>query len=114
MRFPGIIPAITTPFGADGAVDVAALEANVSALIDAGVQGLVATGTMGEAASLSAEERRAVVAAAVRAADGRVPVIAGVSSGTPEVSIAYARDAYDAGAEAIMCLPPLSYRADAR
>ena len=29
MRFPGIIPAITTPFGADGAVDVAALEANV-------------------------------------------------------------------------------------
>ncbi len=113
MRFPGIIPAITTPFGADGAVDVAALEANVSALIDAGVQGLVATGTMGEAASLSAAERRTVVAAAVHAADGRVPVVAGVSSATPAISIAYARDAYDAGAEAIMCLPPLGYRADA-
>ena len=114
MRFPGIIPAITTPFGPDGAIDVAALEANVNALIDAGVQGLVATGTMGEAGSLTTEERRTVVAAAVRAADGRVPVIAGVSSGTPETSIAYARDAYDAGAEAIMCLPPLGYRGDAR
>jgi len=114
VRFPGIIPAITTPFGPDGAIDVAALEANVNALIDAGVQGLVATGTMGEAGSLTTEERRTVVAAAVRAADGRVPVIAGVSSGTPETSIAYARDAYDAGAEAIMCLPPLGYRGDAR
>jgi 4-hydroxy-tetrahydrodipicolinate synthase len=114
VRFPGIIPAITTPFGPDGAIDVDALEANVAALVDAGVHGLVATGTMGEAGSLSAEERRTVVAAAVRAAAGRVPVIVGVSSSTPAASIAYAQDARAAGAEAIMCLPPLGYRGDER
>ena len=43
-----------------------------------------------------------------------MPVIAGVSSGTPAASIAYARDAAAAGAEAIMLLPPLGYRADER
>jgi dihydrodipicolinate synthase/N-acetylneuraminate lyase len=83
MRFPGIIPAVTTPFASSGEIDVAALESNLAALLDAGVHGIVATGTMGEAGSLSTSERRAVVAAVVRAVDGRVPVIAGISSGTP-------------------------------
>ena len=82
MRFPGIIPAVTTPFAASGAIDTAALQANVRALLDAGVHGLVATGTMGEAGSLSTRERRDVIAAIAEAVDGRVPVIAGVSAGT--------------------------------
>ena len=114
MRFPGIIPAITTPFDATGAVDVPALEANLGALLDGGVHGLVAAGTMGEAHSLSLDERRLVVETAVRAAAGRVPVIVGVSSGTPAASIAFAADAATAGADAIMLLPPLGYRADPR
>src|SRR5215216_401553 len=114
MRFPGIIPAVTTPFDANGEVDLAALEANVAALLDAGVHGVVATGTMGEAGSLSSAERRTVVQAVVRAVDGRVPVIAGVSAGTPAAAIALAADAADVGASALMMLPPLGYRGDAR
>ena len=114
MRFPGIIPAVTTPFDASGEIDLAALERNLAALLDAGVHGLVATGTMGEAGSLSAAERRTVVQAVVRAADGRVPVIAGVSAGTPAAAIAFAADAADAGAGALMLLPPLGYRGDER
>ena len=114
MRFPGIIPALTTPFGRDGAVDHAALERNASALLDAGVHGFVATGTMGEAGSLSAQERRDVIATVVRTAAGRVPVIAGVSAGTPDAAIAFGNDAARAGADAIMLLPPLGYRGDAR
>jgi 4-hydroxy-tetrahydrodipicolinate synthase len=114
VRFPGIIPAVTTPFDATGAVDADALARNLTALLEAGVHGFVATGTMGEAASLTAEERRLVVRTAARAVDGRVPVIAGVSSGTPAASIGLATDAAGAGADAIMLLPPLGYRADAR
>jgi 4-hydroxy-tetrahydrodipicolinate synthase len=114
MRFGGIIPAVTTPFDSAGEVDVAALEGNVTALLDAGVHGIVATGTMGEAGSLSTAERRTVVQAVVRAADGRVPVIAGVSAGTPAAAIALAADAADVGAAALMMLPPLGYRGDAR
>jgi 4-hydroxy-tetrahydrodipicolinate synthase len=112
MRFPGILPAVTTPFDAAGEIDVPALEGNVATLLDAGVHGLVATGTMGEAGSLSAAERRIVVEAVVRAAGGRVPVIAGVSAGTPTAALGFAAAAADAGVDAIMLLPPLGYRAD--
>jgi len=114
MRFPGIIPAVTTPFDAAGEVDAAALAANVRALLDAGVHGVVATGTMGEAGSLSRAERRLVVETVAAAAEGRVPVIAGVSAGTPSAAIAFAADAADVGAGALMMLPPLGYRADER
>ncbi|MGZ8261310.1 MAG: dihydrodipicolinate synthase family protein [Caldimonas sp.] len=113
MRFPGIIPAVTTPFAASGAIDTEALQANVRALLDAGVHGIVGTGTMGEAGSLSSAERREVIAAIAEAAEGRVPVIAGVSAGTAEQAGTYAADAAGAGAVALMCLPPLGYRGDA-
>ncbi len=114
MRFPGIIPAVTTPFDASGAIDTDGLDGNVAALLDAGVHGIVATGTMGEAGSLSTDERRTVVRAVVEAVEGRVPVIVGVSAGTPAAAIALAADAADAGASALMMLPPLGYRGDAR
>jgi 4-hydroxy-tetrahydrodipicolinate synthase len=113
MRFPGILPAVTTPFDDSGAIDVGALQANVRALLDAGVHGIVGTGTMGEAGSLSTAERRTVVAAIAEAVDGRVPVLAGVSASTAEQAGAYATDAAAAGAVAMMCLPPLGYRGDA-
>ena len=56
-RFEGIIPAVTTPFTADDQVDVPALKENLEKLLEAGVHGFVATGTMGEAGSLTTEER---------------------------------------------------------
>ena len=114
MRFPGIIPAVTTPFDDRGELDTSALSANVRFLLDAGVHGIVGTGTMGEAGSLSAAERRLVMETVAGTVAGSVPVIAGVSSGTPAASIALAADAARAGAGALMLLPPLGYRADAR
>jgi dihydrodipicolinate synthase/N-acetylneuraminate lyase len=113
MAFEGIIPAVTTPFDAADRVDVPALKENLEKLLEAGVHGFVATGTMGEAGSLTTAERALVVRSVVEAAAGRVPVIAGVSSGSAAQSLAYAADAKAAGADAIMCLPPLGYRADA-
>jgi 4-hydroxy-tetrahydrodipicolinate synthase len=112
MAFEGITPAVTTPFTADDQVDVAALKENVEKLIEAGVHGFVATGTMGEAGSLSREERALVVRSVVEAADGRVPVTVGVSSGSAKQSLEYATDGKAAGAQYVMSLPPLGYRAD--
>ena len=113
MRYPGVIPAVTTPFDSLGHVDATALKRNVAALLEDGMSGFVATGTMGEAGSLSTAERREVVAAVVRAVKGHLPVIAGISAGTAAQAGAYARDAADVGATGLMCLPPLGYRADA-
>ena len=112
MAFEGIIPAVTTPFTAADQVDVPALKENVDKLIEAGVHGFVATGTMGEAGSLTRDERALVIRSVVEASAGRVPVTVGISSGSARVSLEYAADAKAAGAEYVMSLPPLGYRAD--
>jgi dihydrodipicolinate synthase/N-acetylneuraminate lyase len=112
MHFEGIIPAVITPFDAAGEIDETGIASNVTALLEGGVHGLVATGTMGEAGSLSAGERRRVVEVVVAAAGGRVPVIAGISAGTPTAALAYAADAAEAGVAGLMMLPPLGYRGD--
>ena len=114
MRFPGIIPAVTTPFDADGALDLPALERNVSRAARGRRARLRRHRHDGRGRLAERAERAAVVEAVVAAADGRAPVIAGVSSGTPGASVAYARDAAAAGAEAIMLLPPLGYHGDER
>jgi 4-hydroxy-tetrahydrodipicolinate synthase len=114
MQFEGVIPAVVTPFDSTGAVDAPALARNAEWLLDEGCTGLVGTGTMGEAQSMSAAERRLVIETLVEVADGRVVVTAGVSAGTADASIAYARDAVAAGAGALMLLPPLGYEGDAR
>jgi 4-hydroxy-tetrahydrodipicolinate synthase len=110
----GVYAAIVTHFAADLNVDHDAVAAEVSRLIDAGVHGILPNGTVGEGGSLSREERRAVIETAVSAAGGQAPVCAGVSASTAEQAAAYARDARSAGADSVMSLPPLLYRADRR
>jgi len=110
MHFPGIIPAVITPFTSADEVDVDGLRANAAHVLAHGVRGLVATGTMGEAGSLALDERRTVVEAVVAEADGTVPVLAGVSAGSTAAAVGFATLAREAGVSGVMCLPPLHYR----
>ena len=114
MHFQGVIPAVTTPFGSDGALDLDALRRNAARLLDAGMAGFVGNGTMGESGSLSPSERREVLEALVDAAGGRVTVTAGVSAANAAQAIEYAHAARDAGAGGLMLLPPLLYGGDER
>src|SRR5258705_4912329 len=109
--FPGIIPAVLVPFADDDTIDVGALRANVRHLIDGGVHGLVVNGTMGEAGSLSADERALVIETVLMAAaEQKLPVTAGASAASTEASCAHAEQARAAGGHGAMCLPPLLYR----
>ncbi len=110
----GVYAAIVTHFGADLNIDHDAVATEVSRLVAAGVHGIVPNGTVGEGGSLTREERRAVIETAVGAVGGQAPVCAGVSASTAEQAAAYARDARSAGADSVMALPPLLYRADRR
>ncbi len=75
----GIIPPMVTPFAADESPDLASLQREVRWLIEeAGVHGLAVGGSTGEGHTLSTEELRHCVGAALDAAAGRVPVLAGV------------------------------------
>jgi len=110
----GIHAAIVTHFDAALNIDHEAIAADVRRLIDAGLHGIIPNGTVGEGGALSREERAEAVATAVGAAAGRAPVCAGISAPTADQAIAYGQDARGAGAEGVMLLPPLLYRADRR
>ena len=112
MGFEGILPAVTTPFGDDLAIDFEALGTNVEHLVAAGVHGIVGTGTMGESGSLSRDERREVLEAIIATVNGRVPVIAGIAAATAEIATGYVTDANRAGVSGLMALPPLLYPGD--
>lgn len=105
----GVFPAATTQFDAAGNVDLAATRAVQAALLRDGVHGLVLLGTVGENNSLSAEEKRAVLSAAVETVGGKVPLITGVSEYTTAGAAAYARDAERIGVTGLMVLPAMVY-----
>ena len=103
--FFGSIPALVTPFAA-GRVDEAIFRDFVAWQIDQGSNGLVPCGTTGEVATLTAEEHRDVIAAAVDVAKGRVPVIAGCGTYSTAHSIERVRAAADLGADAALIVVP--------
>jgi 4-hydroxy-tetrahydrodipicolinate synthase len=103
--FSGSIPALVTPFR-DGALDLAALEALVDWQIAEGSHGLVPVGTTGESPTLSHEEHETVVEVVVRAAAGRVPVIAGAGSNSTEEAVRLIRHAEKVGADAALVVTP--------
>jgi 4-hydroxy-tetrahydrodipicolinate synthase len=74
----GIIPPMTTPFDADGAIDEGAVRAQVRWLLEAGVHGLAVGGSTGEGQTLDQDELRRLVGVVAEEAAGAVPVIAGI------------------------------------
>jgi 4-hydroxy-tetrahydrodipicolinate synthase len=108
----GVHAAIVTQFDSDLRIDHDAVGAQVDRLIRDGVDGIVACGTMGEANSLSQSERAEVLRTAISSAEGRVPVCAGISATSTRQATGFAADAEAAGADSLMCLPPLLYHAD--
>jgi 1-pyrroline-4-hydroxy-2-carboxylate deaminase len=104
-----VFPAATTQFDPALAVDLPATQRVQRALLQDGVHGLVLMGTVGEGNSLSAEEKRSVLRAAVEASEGRVPVITGVSEFTTATAAQFARDAERLGAAGLMVLPAMVY-----
>jgi len=101
-----VIPALLTPYDANGAVDRDALRAHVGWLVDQGVDGIMPCGTTGETAFLSDDEVVEVVEAVVAGAAGRVPVIAHVGRPATRPTIDLGRRALDAGAAAVSAVVP--------
>ena len=104
--FSGSIPALVTPFAADGALDEAAFRDLVEWQIAEGSSALVACGTTGEAATLPKDEHFRIVRWCVDQARGRVPVIAGAGSNDTRVAAENLRAAHEAGADAALMVPP--------
>ena len=106
IELRGTLTALVTPFSEDGSVDLEALERIVRWQVASGIHGLVPCGTTGEGATLTDEEHHDVIATVVRTAEGRVPVVAGCGSNDTVRTVAAARRAADAGADALLVVTP--------
>jgi 4-hydroxy-tetrahydrodipicolinate synthase len=105
--FHGVLPALITPFTEDGdAIDTHALAAIVDRLVGAGIGGLVPGGSTGEFTTLTNAERRELVEVTVEAAAGRVPVVAGTGALSTRETVELSVHAEQAGAAAVMIVPP--------
>jgi dihydrodipicolinate synthase/N-acetylneuraminate lyase len=117
LSWNGVLPAITTPFDEDLGVDHSYLAEHVSWLLEQGSAGIIPLGSLGEGATLTAAEKRAVLATCIQTAAGRaprLPIIAGVSALSTAEAVALARDAEAAGCGGLMVLPPYVYSTDWR
>jgi 4-hydroxy-tetrahydrodipicolinate synthase len=110
----GVFPATVTLFQPDHSIDYPATLTHLDRLIAAGVQGLIVLGSVGENCSLEADEKRELLRAAVTRVAGRVPVLAGVAEYTTSLACRFARDAERLGANGLMVLPAMVYKADPR
>ena len=102
----GVITAMTTPFGADGKVDTAALELQTEHLIEKGVQCIYPCGTTGEMYLMSAEERELVAETVVRKAAGRVTVFIHAGAMSQDETIRLALHAHKIGADGVGVVTP--------
>ncbi len=114
MEWRGVIPAITTKFNDDLTVDHTFIAEHVKWQIDAGCTGIMALGSLGEGATLTYEEKVAILKTCVEAVGDRVPIVAGISALSTAECVQLAKDAQAVGCKGLMVLPAYVYKGDWR
>lgn len=112
MEWKGVYPALTTKFTPNDELDFEAFKKNVDFQIKSGVDGLIIGGSLGEASTLSNEEKDELTRYAVK--EFSVPIVMNIAEQSTREAIAAAGKAQDYGAVGLMLLPPLRYNADSR
>ncbi|WP_018660157.1 4-hydroxy-tetrahydrodipicolinate synthase [Heyndrickxia acidiproducens] len=105
-HFGKVATAMVTPFDHKGNLDLQKTTQLVNYLINNGTDTLVIAGTTGESPTLSSEEKIALFKHVVKAAGGRVPVVAGTGSNNTHASIELTKRAEECGVDAVMVVAP--------
>jgi 4-hydroxy-tetrahydrodipicolinate synthase len=105
IEFKGVFPILVTPFAANEALDLDSLERVVRFMVDAEMDGVTVLGVLGEVNRLTDAERDQVIATAVAAAEGRIPVIVGTSHPGTKACLDLSRRAAELGAGGVMIAP---------
>ena len=114
FTWKGVMPAITTQFTADDQLDLAAFTINLHAQVNAGASGIILGGTLGEASTLSPEEKNTLVATTLKEVGDRAAVILNIAEQSTKAAIDAAQNAEAQGANGLMLLPPMRYKATDR
>lgn len=111
LQWKGVMPAVTTKFTTNDQLDLVMFEKNIKAQMEAGVHGIILGGTLGEASTLEPDEKETLVKTSLAITDGKIPVVMNVAEQSTKDAIAMAQQAEKAGADGLMVLPPMRYRA---
>lgn len=114
LNWKGIYPAVLTPFKESGDIDFDMFAKNTEAQIEAGVHGIIIAGTLGDAAVLDSEEKFELLSYAKKIVAGRIPILLNIAENTTKNAVSFALKAKELGADGLMLLPPMRYRADDR
>jgi len=114
VHWKGVYPAILTPFNEDESIDFDMLKVNLEAQLDAGVDGIILGGSLGEASTLVNSEKNDLLRYTKTLVEGKVPVIMNIAEQSTKQAIIAAMDAEKNGANGLMLLPPMRYKADDR
>lgn len=114
INWQGVYPAITTKFDANDNLDLTAFKANLEVQLASGIHGIILGGTLGEASTLTEEEKDQLIKSAIEVTKGDIPVIINIAEQSTRGAIAAAKRAENNGANGLMLLPPMRYKADDR
>ncbi len=111
VQWEGVMPAVTTKFNEDDTLDLIMFRKNIEAQLKAGVSGIILGGTLGEASTLTDDEKRILIQETVAIVDGKVPVIINIAEQSTKDAILAVKRAKEYGASGLMMLPPMRYKA---
>lgn len=112
ITWKGVYPAVLTPFNEDESIDFETFKLNTQAQIAAGVDGIILGGSLGEASTLANAEKDALLVYAKELVGTTTPVIMNIAEQATRVAVQAAQDAEAGGADGLMLLPPMRYKAD--
>ncbi len=111
IHWEGVMPAVTTKFTSEDQLDLAMFETNIKAQVEAGVSGIILGGTLGEASTLTKEEKETLIKTSLEIVGDKVPVIINIAEQSTREAIEVAQNAEKLGAKGLMVLPPMRYKA---
>lgn len=114
VNWQGVYPALLTPFNDNDTIDFQLFKKNLKTQIEAGIDGAVLAGSLGEASTLSAEEKKHLLVCAKETTGEKIPVIVNIAEQATKEAVKAAQNAEDNGADGLMLLPPMRYKADKR
>lgn len=112
IKWEGVMPAVTTKFTREDELDLQMFRINIEAQLNAGVHGIILGGTLGEASTLTENEKEELVKETVDIVKGKIPVILNIAEQTTSGAIVAADRAKKFGASGLMMLPPMRYKAN--
>ena len=112
IKWEGIYSALLTPFDADDNIDFKLFETNINAQLEAGIDAIVLGGSLGEASTLTYQEKENLLTNAKKIVKDKIPVILNIAEQSTSEAIRVAQNAEMNGADGLMVLPPMRYNAD--